>query len=510
MPEITAARIAVRFPSYADESWRASCRAALTAATLNPVEIIDLATGTRAAEPVDLVIDFATDPLEPGQLDPAPRLGYWTFLYGAEPERIDPGLLEFIGGSRAAYVRLVQLAGPDSAVVLREGSVKTVSHSLTATRKRLLDAIVDWPAQLLKHRARPLNPPPTVRVRQRAVLARIGLRALLPLAWMRNVLTRLAQEVTREQWAVGVIAEPVAKVWQSFDPARIRWLPVPAEGFLADPFGLTRDDGTLVIMAEALSWQEGRGRIVTFESRPDGHVTLPQDVFAFSTHASYPQLIEHAGAIYCIPETLAQRRVQLFRADPFPHRWVLDTVLLEDFAGADATVYRHEGRWWLFVGNHEDQDEAKLFVFYATELRGPWLPHATNPVKCDLRSARPAGPLFLVDGVLHRPAQNCSVTYGGAVVINRIERLTTEEFVEQPVRNLAPAAQGPYPHGMHTLSGAGNVTLVDGKRHVVSLATLFRPRATRGLRSRTEAALRPTRDDETSTPVRRKGDERYS
>ncbi len=39
----------------------------------------------------------------------------------------------------------------------------------------------------------------------------------------------------------------------------------------------------------------------------------------------------------------------------------------------------------------------------------------------------------MLDGALYRPAQDCSVTYGGAVVINRIDRLTPEEFSEQPV-----------------------------------------------------------------------------
>jgi hypothetical protein len=513
MPSIPAARIAVRFPWFADESWRTRCRAALAAATPTPAEIVCLPPGPGTSAnaspgpPVDLVVDFSTGPLEPHQLNPLPRLGYWTFVYGPGPEleRIDPGLPEFIAGSRAAYVRLVQLTASNSAEVLREGSVKAVGHSLAATRRRLLEAIVDWPARLLKNPQPPLNPLTTVRLRQRGVLARIGLRALLPLAWIRNILTRIAREVTREQWAVGVIDAPVAQVCQSFDPTRIRWLPVPADGFLADPFGLTRADGTVVIMAEALSWREGRGRIVTLEWRADGEVTAPQDVLAFSSHTSYPQLIEHAGAIYCIPETLAQRRVQLFRADPFPNRWVPDTVLLENFAGADATVCRHDGCWWLFVGNHDDQDETKLFVFHATELQGPWRAHAANPVKCDLRSARPAGPLFLVDGILHRPAQDCSRTYGGAVVINRIERLTTEEFVERPVRHLAPAAQGPYPHGLHTLSGAGNVTLVDGKRHVVAPAALMAPvrLAARDLGRRLKRrAARPVRGDESSASLK--------
>jgi hypothetical protein len=197
-------------------------------------------------------------------------------------------------------------------------------------------------------------------------------------------------------------------------------------------------------------------------------------VFAFTGHASYPQLLEHDGAIYCIPETLAQRRVQLYRADPFPSRWIPDAVLLDDFAGADATVHFHDGRWWLFAGNHDDQDETKLYIFHAMDLRGPWLPHAANPVKCDLRSARPAGPLFTAADELYRPAQDCSVTYGGAVVVNRVEKLTPHEFLERPVKRLRPAPQGPYPDGLHTLSAAGNVTLVDGKRHAWSLAALAR------------------------------------
>jgi hypothetical protein len=353
--------------------------------------------------------------------------------------------------------------------VLREGTVKVVKHSLRATRRRLLDAVVDWPAQQLQDTLQYSgnHALPTLRLRHRGSAARTLLRAALPLAWVRNLLTRILQEMIREHWAVGVIPEPVQEVCRGFDPGRIRWLPSPADGFLADPFGLMRPDGTLVIMAEALSWRDGRGRIVAFESEPNGTLTPPVEVIAFTTHASYPQLLEHQGSIYCIPETQIQRRVQLFRAEPFPHCWVPDAVLLEDFAGADATVCFHQDRWWLFVGNHDDQDETKLFVFHAPDLRGPWLAHARNPVKCDLRSARPAGPLFSMEGALYRPAQDCSVTYGGAVVINRIERLTPREFLEQPVRRLAPAARGPYPHGLHTLSAAGNVTLVDGKRHTL-------------------------------------------
>jgi hypothetical protein len=165
-------------------------------------------------------------------------------------------------------------------------------------------------------------------------------------------------------------------------------------------------------------------------------------------------------------------RVQLFRADPFPDRWRADRILLQSFAGTDATLCHHDGRWWMFAGDHHDQDETKLFIFHAMDFFGPWAPHALNPVKSDLRSARSAGPLFEHEGALYRPAQDCSRAYGGAIALNRIRVLSPTEFVEETVRVLAPDPQGPYPDGLHTLTGIGNVTLVDGKRHARSFKRL--------------------------------------
>ena len=424
--------------------------------------------------PLDLMIDFSgARPTQP-QIE-LPRLGYWVLAYGEPPELSDPGRPEILGGTRAAHVRLIRLESPDRGRVLREGAVKAIGHSLAATRQRLLEAVVDWPGRALREMLRPASAAaawPVVHLRTPRRLARLVQLAQLPWALGRNLLRRATQEITREHWALGVIPAPLRQIYQSFDPASIRWLPAPRDGFLADPFGLVLPDGRLVILAEALSWRDGRGRIVAFESRADGTLESFGEVLDCASHASYPQIIKHEGEIFCIPETAQQRRVQLFRADPFPRRWVADAVLLENFAGADATLHFHDGRWWLFTGNHDDQDETKLYLFHAAQLRGPWQPHACNPVKCDLRSARPAGPLFTLEGSLYRPAQDCSATYGGAVVINRVETLTPEDFSEHPVKRLAPAAHGPYPHGLHTLSSAGDITLVDGKRHSVSAAAL--------------------------------------
>jgi hypothetical protein len=89
--------------------------------------------------------------------------------------------------------------------------------------------------------------------------------------------------------------------------------------------------------------------------------------------------------------------------------------------------------------------------------------HSRNPEKVDPSASRPAGAPFVFQGCLYRPAQDCSRTYGGRVVLNRVTKLTATEFEEVAEVAAEPYADSDYPHGLHTLSAAGSVTLLDGK-----------------------------------------------
>jgi hypothetical protein len=129
---------------------------------------------------------------------------------------------------------------------------------------------------------------------------------------------------------------------------------------------------------------------------------------------------------------------------------------------------RFNGKWWLFCTSGKGPrsgDQSHLYIWHAPDLFGPWTPHGVNPVKIDVRSARPAGPFFEHDGQLYRPAQDCSRTYGGALRINRVEKLTELEFEETVVGRIRPPT-GAYSRGIHTLSSAGEWCIVDAKRYV--------------------------------------------
>ena len=82
----------------------------------------------------------------------------------------------------------------------------------------------------------------------------------------------------------------------------------------------------------------------------------------------------------------------------------------------DATLFRHGELWWLAGASDPGGAHlgADLHLWHATDILGPWTPHAANPVKTDVGSARPAGRPFVSEGVLYRPAQDSSQTYGFA------------------------------------------------------------------------------------------------
>ena len=150
------------------------------------------------------------------------------------------------------------------------------------------------------------------------------------------------------------------------------------------------------------------------------------------------------------------------------------STLIDKIDAIDSTVFQHGDRWWLMHSGTKGCGPWSLFLWHAPSPFGPWEPHPANPVKTDVTSSRPAGNVFVHEGQLYRPAQDGRYWYGYGLTINRIDRLTPVSFQETVVRRMSADPQGPYPHGFHTLSGYGNQTVVDGKKHTWPLATLIR------------------------------------
>ncbi len=293
---------------------------------------------------------------------------------------------------------------------------------------------------------------------------------MLGLLWRllrRFVRHKVAALTSMEQWALAyVVDRGQSDAAAPLPPTLYRsTLLVPPKGsFWADPFVVRRDGRYYVFFEEWLD-SAGKAHIACIEIDEKGIASAPRTVLDRDYHLSYPFTFEWQGTQYMIPETGDNRTVELWRAVEFPHRWELDRVLLKDIYAVDATLEEIDGRWWMFanvapVEGASTWDE--LHLFHADSPLGPWTPHTHNPVKSDVRSARPAGRLIRVGGALYRPSQDCSVSYGHATVINRITRIDPEGYEEVEVTR-AEAKWRKDLTAMHTINSAGGLTVVDAR-----------------------------------------------
>jgi len=229
----------------------------------------------------------------------------------------------------------------------------------------------------------------------------------------------------------------------------------------ADPF-LFSAQGRTFVFVEELDQHSGKGVISAAEVVGDGLAQRPVPVLERPYHLSYPVVLKDGDDIFLLPETSANAKLELYRAVEFPWRWAFDSVLIDDMALADATPVYYQNRWWLFAAaaEHGTTDQDELFVFYSDRLRGPWRPHARNPVKSDCRSARPAGRLVVRDGRLYRPAQDCERRYGTGIVWHEIVELDPNRYTEREVARFEATGAGAL-KGVHTVDQSGSIQVLD-------------------------------------------------
>lgn len=448
------------------------------------------ASGLVAADasPPVFVLDLGGE-VEANRAD-GPPLGVWRFeVAGGSPGSLrEPCRAALARGQASLAVRLVARRGdaPGERTVLREGRLPLVPYSLRETIRGTGRQLARWPVYACRGllatgelegprtlgdgsggqpagrgadgESPPTDGAPDPGERTSEPVFRVRLAA----AWVRRLWRTLFRH---DHWNVGVVDLPIEDLLDRGGTPETAWADTPPRHtFRADPFGLAVD-GRTWILYEEVDYRDGRGRIVAEEWADSGEVRRRDVVLEGDTHVSYPYLLREDGEIYCVPETSASGRVHLLRAVDFPWRWERAAVLLEEVTALDSTLFRHGGRWWLFATDARSGPRHLLNAWHAERLRGEWTEHARNPIKVDVRSARPAGTPFRHEDRLYRPAQSGARRYGEALVLNRVETLTPARFEETEVRRIDPDPSGPCPDGVHTLSRLGpNRCLVDGNR----------------------------------------------
>jgi len=102
-----------------------------------------------------------------------------------------------------------------------------------------------------------------------------------------------------------------------------------------------------------------------------------------------------------------------------------------------------------------------LHLFWSdSPLAEKWIPHPCNPIVMDIRTARPAGHIFTLDGNLIRPSQDSYRRYGYALNFNQIIKLSETEYKETRLSTFLPPP-GKNILAIHTWNEAEGMTVID-------------------------------------------------
>jgi asparagine synthase (glutamine-hydrolysing) len=445
----------LKWPTGSSGEWAAAALAALTAA------------------PVDLIIDFGSQPARESATT-YPRHGIWRYHFG-DRRRYPLGsgfLREIIDGIPLTGVELIRLGRtPTDDVTLLRALFRTVPFPsrqanrfgpLWGTRHFVIQGLWGLRHGSLEALAIPeteavpvssgLKPVPTVAQFGRWMLGEIGSR-VFPL--IRRVDRPLRWRIALRRTRIPLYEDGSRAALQSF-----RWIEPPVGRQWADPVICEHNRETWLFFEELVD-PSRVGHICCGRLTAEGDLVDVRAVLQQPHHLSFPQIIVADGQVFMLPESAQGGGVDLYRAARFPDGWDLEERLL-DFRCVDSSIFRASGSWWMTTSPQVVPGHTAItWLLRSDQITGPWRFQPGGIVANDVRVARGAGSLFNGAGRFIRPSQDCSISYGYALIFNEIISFAKAPYRERAISRVDPDWM-PQLEGVHSYSRVGDWEAIDG------------------------------------------------
>jgi hypothetical protein len=465
--------------------WQADLASALRSAGHSVAHVVEAATHGRRQSGVELLLEFerlaygvrssafarqdSPDQESPADGDVTIDLRDQPAL-DADDLRLVP-LFHGAPGEAALIGALIDGSAPEITIVRSGDEPRVLSRGLPAWENRDvlaggIDQVLARAGDLLRQcvnrvaRGEEMHGPAASTALKRTPSSFASFAAMSLAARLSQRLMRLA--IHPEHWTIAFRHLRDDAVIERGTWPDAEWTRVADDGqrYFADPFPFV-DKGRIYVFCEEYPYATGKG-IISLSEIVDGLPTEPRPILERPYHLSYPFVFRRGAEIYMIPETSSVGRIELYRAERFPDRWMFERVLVDGVIASDATLVTWQGRDWLFASLAGDGASTwdSLGLFHAGDLFGEWQPHRLNPVLVDAGAARPGGAMVVQDGRLRRVAQDCRALYGGGIVLADIDRLDPENY-SQTVRTVLGPPPGSGALGAHTLNIAGGIEFID-------------------------------------------------
>ena len=276
----------------------------------------------------------------------------------------------------------------------------------------------------------------------------------------RGIKTKILNQIYFNQWFIlfSIGKGMSTSIW------RFKKIIPPKDRFYADPF-VIRENEINYVFIEELIYKTNKGHISVIEVDDYGNFNKPIKIIDKKYHLSYPHVFKNKKDYFLIPDSASNKTIELYICVEFPYKWEFHMTLMENIRAVDSTIFHYKNKYWLFTNIVENEGASswdELFLFYADRLETKtWNPHPMNPIISDVRKSRPAGNIFIRDGKIIRPSQDCSVRYGYGVKLNEIITINENEYKEIEIDSIEPNWEEKV-KGVHTFNCNENFTIIDG------------------------------------------------
>lgn len=407
----------------------------------------------------DVILRFGFNILRGEILNAAP-LGVWSYHHcDTQVIRGGPGgFWEYLlkqDKQGAILQRLTEKL--DDGIIIRQGWFRLVKHSYSENLNQLLSGTSSWMADAIREVA--VNgslrsiPKSAASDSIRTYPGNFTMLKFLFLLAGNKLAFHYRQLCSAETWMIGVVNQSLKETLVSGKFNSVKWIKAPKTSmYLADPF-ILNIEGRETIICENYDYETGKGIISEAET---GKV-----IYKSEHHLSYPYPFTLNSENYFVPEAAELEQLMAVHSttkETFP--------LLKNVPCIDATVFQHNGLWWIFTNRADRNPDTDLFVYWSAKADGPYHEHLLNPVRTDIAASRPAGNPLIENGKLFFPMQKGVPHYGAGVTVEEITKLSPTEYEDHLTNTILPQKEWEYNEGLHTVSqGPNNTTLIDAKAH---------------------------------------------
>ena len=268
------------------------------------------------------------------------------------------------------------------------------------------------------------------------------------------------RELRHNLWNIGFIEEGLEDTLTNKKPT-IHWAKKRInDRWFADPFILDVTDSEIIILAEEFCYEVHRGRIarVVFDRKTYEEKSF-ELILDLPTHLSFPFILRKDNKVYIMPENSASGCSTIYEYEDDSRKLTPVTHVSEE-PFTDATLFELNCKTYLWTTMSPDPNGSTLSI-YKFDRNSLSVTEKVGEKTFSLNTARNAGEVFVINGELYRPAQDCTACYGHGVILQKVS-LKDGEWTFEDVNSVYPNTFK-YNQGVHTFNHYKGLIVVDAR-----------------------------------------------